>query len=146
MADALAQVVRQLRKRYGPKPAGWQWGRVRKLRLQNPVFQNVPILKWIFNHGPVPCGGDADTTSQAAVNWLDPASETDNIAGMRLTIDVGNWSASRFVLAGGQSGNPLSPHFTDLFDLWQRGEGVPIPWTADDVRDAVRETLRLEPA
>jgi len=27
--------------------------------------------------------------------------------------------------AGGQSGNPLSPHFADLLPYWQRGDGVP---------------------
>ena len=40
---------------------------------------------------------------------------TDNIAGMQCC-GRGDWSKSRFVLAGGQSGNPLSPHRTDLFD------------------------------
>jgi penicillin amidase len=45
----------------------------------------------------------------------------------RMVVDVGDWSAGRFVLAGGHSGNPLSPHCDDLFESWQAGEGVPIP-------------------
>src|SRR5262249_38919309 len=143
--DALAATVRKLRVRFGSKPEHWPWGRVRKLRLRNLIFQETPILKWIFNEGPIAWGGDVDTISQASVVWLDPTADTDCIAGMRMVMDVGNWSASRFILAGGQSGNPLSPHFVDMFPLWQQGEGVPMPWTEEEVRAAVRQELTLKP-
>jgi acyl-homoserine lactone acylase PvdQ len=45
---------------------------------------------------------------------------------------------------GSHIGNPLSPHYDDLFMLWQRGEGVPIAWAPEDVRKAARATLRLQ--
>src|SRR5262249_39688265 len=89
MADALAATVRKLRVRFGSKPEHWPWGRVRKLRLRNLIFQETPILKWIFNEGPIAWGGDVDTISQASVVWLDPTADTDCIAGMRMVIDVG---------------------------------------------------------
>jgi penicillin amidase len=60
-------------------------------------------------------------------------------------MDVGNWSASRFSLAGGQSGNPFSPHYDDLFKLWQDGEGVPIAFATDEVGAAAVQELRLRP-
>jgi penicillin amidase len=63
-----------------------------------------------------------------------------------MAVDVGDWSKSRFVLAGGQSGNPLSPHHTDLFELWQRGDGVPMAWTVEEVRAAAKATLELVPS
>ena len=63
-----------------------------------------------------------------------------------MVIDVGAWSNCRFVLCGGQSENPLSPHYADLFEVWQRGEGVPIPWTPEDIEAATVDTLTLEPA
>ena len=49
------------------------------------------------------------------------------------------------MLAGGQSGNPMSPHYRDLFALWTRGEAVPIAWSEAAVTAAVVETLRLVP-
>jgi penicillin amidase len=61
-------------------------------------------------------------------------------------IDLADPERSRFVLAGGQSGNPLSPHYRDLFDLWRRGDGVPIAWSEGAVAAATRSTLVLEPA
>ena len=60
-------------------------------------------------------------------------------------MDLGDVERSRYVLAGGLSGNPLSPHYADLFELWQRGEGVPIPWSVKAVEAATVERLSLRP-
>ena len=76
---------------------------------------------------------------------LDPLASVDNIASMRMVVDVGAWRNSRFSLPGGQSGNPLSPHYDDLLPLWLRGEGVPIAWTDEEVRQATVQTLELMP-
>jgi penicillin amidase len=53
---------------------------------------------------------------------------------------------TRFVLAGGQSGNPLSPHYADLLSLWKRGEGVPIAWSEEKIDQGTVATLRLTPS
>ncbi|HEY7310802.1 MAG TPA: penicillin acylase family protein [Gemmataceae bacterium] len=143
-ADALAAVIRRLRSRHGSDPAGWAFGRLRPLILRHPLGRKSWLAS-IFNLGPIPFGGDADTINQGAVLPLDPLAPVDNIASLRMAVDVGGWSNSRFSLPGGQSGNPLSPHYDDLFPLWQRGEGVPIAWTEQEIRQSARETLELTP-
>ncbi len=145
IADALATVVRRLRADRGEDPATWAWGRLRTLTLHHPMGRKRWLAR-VFNVGPVPHGGDTDTINQAAALPLEPLAGTDNIASLRLVIDVGAWHNSRFVLPGGQSGNPFSPHYADLFPLWRRGEGVPIPWTPEEVRAAATRTLVLTPA
>jgi penicillin amidase len=106
----------------------------------------IPRLAPALNLGPVPLGGDANTPAQAASGPLDPTANPGFIANTRAVVDLGDLEASRFVLAGGQSGNPLSPHYDDLFELWLGGEGVSIAWTDEAVVAATVETLRLEPA
>ena len=54
---------------------------------------------------------------QASALPSDPLGNPAFVATLRLVVDVGAWSASRFVVAGGQSGNPLSPHYADQFPL-----------------------------
>lgn len=142
IADVLAAVVRRLENEHGPDAARWAWGRVRPLTLRHPLDRK-PLLARIFNVGPVPCAGDSTTTAQASVSLLDPTENPYQIASLRMVIDVGEWGRSRFVLPGGQSGNPLSPHYTDQLPLWQGGEGVPIAWTEEEVSQATRQTLRL---
>jgi penicillin G amidase len=142
IAAALAAVIRDLETVHGRDPARWAWGRLRRLRMTH-LLGGKRFLHQVFNLGPVPCGGDTDTINQASVFPLTPTTDCKNIASLRAVIDVGGWANSRFVLPGGQSGNPLSPHYDDLFPLWQRGEGVPIAWTPDEVRAATVATLEL---
>jgi penicillin amidase len=144
IAEALAAAVRLLRARRGDDPAAWGWGQVRTLTMQHAMGRGR--LARVFNLGPVPYGGDADTINQGAALPLEPLANVDNIASLRVVIDVGAWENSRFCLPGGQSGNPCSPHYADLFPLWLRGEGVPIAWTPEEVRAAARQTLELAPA
>lgn len=144
IADALTTVVRTLRERYGDDPSRWAWGRVRPLTLVHP-FGERPPLNRVFNLGPFPWGGDANTVGQSAVALDDPTGNPPFIASLRAVVDVGNWEASRFVLPGGQSGNPLSPHYDDLLPLWQQGEGVPIAWSPEEVERVTESVLHLEP-
>jgi len=94
----------------------------------------------------VPFGGDVNTPMQAGVVPLDPLRNPGAIANQRTVIDLADVERSRFALAGGQSGNPLSPHYGDLFEVWRRGEGVPIAWSRAAVDAAVRDRLVLRPA
>jgi penicillin amidase len=144
VADVLGGVVRRLRAEFGADPARWGWGRLRPLTLRHPLGERKVFAR-VFNLGPVPWGGDAKTPSQASAPTLDPLGNPAFVATLRLVIDVGAWSNSRFILASGQSGNPLSPHYADQFPLWRIGEGVPIPWTEDEVRQATVATLDLTP-
>lgn len=121
------------------------WGRLHRLRPKSLIFGDVPVLRFVFSLGPIPVGGDTDTINQASVRPTQPIGETDNVAGMRMVVDVGNWSSSRFSVCGGQVGNPCSPHYGDLFEYWRRGDGVPMAWTMVEVRAATRNTLQLDP-
>ncbi len=144
MIAALERAIHTLRQTRGPAPEAWTWGAVRPLWLRHLVGTAKP-LGAVFNRGPFACGGDATTIPQASVDWLHPTGDPIGIASMRLVIDVGRWDDARVVLAGGQSGNPLSPHYDDLLTRWQRGEGVPLPWSPESVERGTRATLRLVP-
>jgi penicillin amidase len=141
---ALASAIHRLRTDHGADPVGWEWGRLRTLTLRHPVG-GQSLLASSFNLGPVPMGGDGTTPMQAASGPLRPFDNPGYLANTRVVIDLADPERSRFVLAGGQSGNPVSPHYRDLFALWQRGEGVPIAWSEPAVEASTRSTLVLEP-
>ncbi|MGL6096190.1 MAG: penicillin acylase family protein [Fimbriiglobus sp.] len=146
LADAIGAAVRHLRTRFGPGPQWWHWGDVRPLVLEHPVFKRVRLLAGVFNRGPVPCGGDQNTISQAGVRPTAPTAPTHNMANLRAVFDAADFANSRFVLAGGQSGNPFSPHYDDQFRLWRTGDAVPIPFAPADVLRSATAMLRLLPA
>ncbi len=143
-AASLAEAIRGLDTAYGPHPAGWRWGHLRPLTLEHPLAARRPLDR-IFNLGPIPMGGDSNTPMQASSGPMEPFGNPGFLANTRCVMDLGNPAASRFSLAGGQSGNPLSPHYGDLFRLWQRGEGVPIAWADSEVAASTVATLTLDP-
>jgi penicillin amidase len=143
-AEALATAVRRLEEAHGPDPGRWAWGRVRKLTLRHALGARR-WLGLIFNRGPLECGGDTNTVAQASVDPLDALAGTVYAASLRAVMDAGRWERSRFVLPGGQSGNPLSPHYDDQLGPWLRGEGLPIPWSEEEVAAAARAALVLVP-
>jgi penicillin G amidase len=145
LADALAAAVRRLAAKHGPEPAGWAWGKVRPLTLLHPVGARKPLDR-IFNLGPFPWGGDQNTVAQCGADPLDPEANPPVIQSMRMIVDLGRFEDSRWVLPGGQSGNPLSPHYADQLALWQRGEGVPIPFSEAQVSAASTRRLSLLPS
>jgi penicillin amidase len=144
MADALTAAMQRLRSALGRDPLRWSWGRFRSLTLRHPLGARKPF-NHVFNLGPYPFGGDATTIAQASVKPLHPMGDPGFMASLRMVVDVGNWSASRFALPGGQSGNPCSPHYADQVPVWMNNEGIPIAWTEEDVERSTRATLRLNP-
>jgi penicillin G amidase len=144
IGEALSAAVQALSQRYGASPSGWRWGSIRPLTLQHPMSIRKPLGR-IFNLGPMPFAGDTNTVSQGGVDPFNPTGNPGALAALRMVIDVGEWDRSRFALPGGQSGNPLSPHYDDQLRLWRAGKGVPIAWSDSAVRRARRHVLALEP-
>ena len=145
MADALDRVVDKLEVERGPRLSKWAWGKVRPLTMKH-FASAVPGLGKVFDLGPVPCGGDLATLAQGAVDFNDPTGNPVGVTNMRFLVDVGRWDETRVVLAGGQSGNPLSPHYSDLFTLWKKGETTRLWWSHEAVRRAAVSILTLAPA
>jgi len=144
IADAVGAAVRELSRRFGKKPAGWTWTRVRPMTLLHPFGDKKP-LDALFNVSGVRCQGDATTLAQGAVDPRDAGANPIGVPTLRAAIDVGEWDAARFVILGGQSGNPLSPQYSDQVPLWERGETLPLYWSEDRIAEAARLTLTLAP-
>lgn len=145
IADALASAVADLHAQRGPDPTAWRWGEVRTVTFRHTISNAVRRLAAIFDRGPFPSAGDTSTIPQASVPPLEPTADPVGVANLRMTVDVGRWSDARWVLAGGQSGNPISPHYDDQLALWHHGGGIPIAWTEEEVAAATRDDLRLVP-
>ncbi|HKK09149.1 MAG TPA: penicillin acylase family protein, partial [Gemmatimonadota bacterium] len=144
VAGALREAVARLRSEAGGDPAAWAWGRVRPLVLKHPLGEAGPLGR-IFDLRTEPIGGDSHTVTQCASLPLDPLGPPSAIPSLRAAVPLGDPEGARFSLPGGQSGNPLSPHYDDLLEPWRSGRGVPIPWSEERVREAAAETLELRP-
>ena len=66
-------------------------------------------------------------------------------ASFRLIVDTGNWDASVGTNAPGQSGNPNSYFYDNLFESWARDEFFPIYYSKDSIEKVVAEKIFLLP-
>lgn len=142
----VAQIFNDMLKKYqgelGPDLYQWRWGTARPLVMAHSLMGRTPLRR-IYNLPAIPGCGDEHTPNHASAMPLDPLGEVKSLPNLRAVIDVGNWAASRWQLAGGQSGNPFSPHYADLFANWKQGKGVFVPFTNDEIQQHKKETLEL---
>ena len=141
---AVGAAAVELEELRGPDVSAWAWGDVRPLTFKHPVGEKKPMDK-VFNLGPFPWGGDANTISQAAVSFLEPTANSPFVASMRMAVDVGEWDSNRFVLPGGQSGNPMSPHYDDQLDLYREGGAISIIWSSEKLAATMIDALEIRP-
>jgi penicillin amidase len=141
LSAALDRALAELRRAYGPEMEQWQWGRAHIARFANPVFGRIAVLRdWV--HIAVPAAGGFDTVNRGSTTIRDDAHpyEQDFGAGLRIITDLAAPAESRMIAVPGQSGNPLSPHFSDLLARWRQFDWL-VPGRASAVA-----TLTLEPA
>lgn len=106
----------------GPDPAQWRWGDVHRVARAHPLAGTDPFP-------PVPMGGDADTP-QAAGFGLRPGAPFTvlGLSVYRQVIDLADPAAASFVIPGGSSGDPASPHFADQLAQWAQHRRIPMFW------------------
>jgi penicillin G amidase len=104
----------------GPDPAHWRWGEVHQAGAAHPLSSSGSL-------GPVPMGGDADTIQAAGYGWRPgtPFSVL-NLSVYRQVVDLADPAAASFVIPGGSSGDPASPHFADQLAVWAQLQRVPM--------------------
>ncbi|MFE1932718.1 penicillin acylase family protein [Streptomyces sp. NPDC059474] len=143
LVETLGIAVRRCRERLGDDPATWSWGRLNTSLLRHPLSQHADeSLPWL-RIGPRPKAGGPETVGVAV---QDPATGVQTTgASVRFVVDVGNWDASVAINTPGQSGDPRSSHYDDLYDLWLAGEVFPLFSSPEAVRAHTESTEILHP-
>ena len=120
LALSLDKAIGELRGRYGADMARWKWGRAHIAIFANPVYRRTPLLRgWLTPR--IASSGGYDTLDRG------PSTITDDRApfvqrfgaGLRIITDLAAPRAAHMMIVPGQSGNPLSRHFSDLLGRWR---------------------------
>ncbi len=124
--QALDQALIDLSARFGGDLESWRWGDAHQAAHDHPVLGTVPVLRALVNIRQSTSGGDTTLLRGRTKGTGDNPYLNVHGGGYRGVYDFADPDASVFVIATGQSGHPLSPHYDDLADLWRRGEYVPM--------------------
>jgi penicillin G amidase len=132
-----------LTKAYGPDRSAWRWGLAHRAHFDHPIFSRLPALSWLFDPD-LPVDGDNFTVNRASpIVDDDSGAAFDDIHGasLRALFDLADLSRSRFVIAGGQSGNPLSDRYADFTQLWREGRYVTIVGRQESLLRLIPESV-----
>jgi penicillin amidase len=122
----------------------WQWGQLHHMTYEHQLAAFAdPEKKVSLNVGPLPMGGDGYTVHNTGFRLSDFNQNTGS--SYREVMDPSNWDRSVTINSPGQSGDPNSPHYRDLFPLWAEGSVVPLLYSRDQVMEAAETVFILRP-
>jgi len=102
-----------------------RWGQVHTRTFRHPLLRE-------FDLGPVERGGGAGTIAADGASY-------------REILDVANWDRSQVINVPGQSGQPGSPFYDNLLQLWADNEYFSLAFSDRAVRSAAKYRLTLKP-
>jgi penicillin amidase len=142
---SLGEAFEETRSLLGPDPTRWRWGTLHHATFIEGASALAPEARRSqFAVGPLEVGGSASTPMATSYRGGDFAVAAG--ASVRMVLDVGAWDNSVVVNAPGQSGDPSSPHFRDLFPLWAGGSYAPLLFSEAAVAAETERVIALTPA
>jgi penicillin amidase len=120
LAAALDRALDELKRRFGDDMEQWRWGVPHQARFANRFWSSIPVLGRLFA-AAVSADGGYDTVNVGATRLASSSEPYADVHGptLRMIVDLADPAAARFMIAPGESGNVLSPHYDDLMASWR---------------------------
>jgi penicillin amidase len=142
LADTLKAARHELTKLLGTDASLQTWGKLHMVRFRHALDQQ-PGAQGLFDLGPLARPGDEYTVNATGTG----SSSWDQVSGAsyREILDTADWDRSVAINTPGQSGQPGSPHYSDLMPLWDAGQYFPLLYSRKAVENGIVDRLVLEP-
>jgi penicillin amidase len=142
LLESLKAAIDEIKQRLGPDSATWTWGRLHHATFEPAVAVLADSqLRAQMSMGPLQVPGSSSTPRAQSYRAADFA--VTGGASVRMVMDVGAWDNSVFINTPGQSNDPLSAHYRDLFPLWAQGSYVPLRFSRAAVDRDAEEVIHL---
>ena len=143
LARSLEEAVGELEAKLGPEMERWRYGQAayKRATLFHPLSGAVPSeMADRFSVGPAPRGGNSYT-----LNNTGGGDNQTSGASFRIIVDTGNWDRTLGANTPGQSGDPDSPFYRNLFGLWAADRYFPVFYSRERVESVTAERSMLLP-
>jgi len=145
LAASLSEALDELSGRLGPDMGAWSWGALHHATFTPAIAPLADAAtRAAMTVGPAPLPGGPSTPK--AATWAPADFNTIAGASVRMVVDVGAWDNSVIINTPGQSGDPASPHYRDLFPLWARGDYAPLLFSRRAIEKQAERVIALTPA
>ena len=137
------QALQNLEIQLGKDASVWRYGseKYKHIFLKHTLSDVVnPVLAKQLNLGPLPRGGDGFTVNNAG----NGDNQTSG-PSFKLLVDAQDWDLSLAMNNPGQSGDPASPFYSNLFLMWQQNRYFPMYYSKTRVMENSRFRMVLSP-
>lgn len=143
LVTSLQQAVAGLTARLGPDMKKWQYGQpnFHHVLIKHPLSNAVDQpTRQKLEAGPHPRGGNGSTPGMTG----NGDNQTSG-ASFRMVADAKDWDLSMFTNTPGQSGDPSSPYYRNLFRYWANDQHFPVYFSKDKVEKSAAGKIVLKP-
>jgi penicillin G amidase len=143
LLSTLDDAINEVEQLLGDNREEWEWGDLKHAYFDHALASGVgDDAAEALNVGPRPMGGSGYTVWNA--NYDEDFQLTSG-ASWRMVIDVGEWDNSLAMSVPGQSGDPESPFYDNLLDMFIKGEYFPLLYTREAIQGACVKQINLNP-
>jgi len=143
LSDAFQQAVSNLEETLGSDMGNWQYGQEKNKHtfMQHALSDAVnDSIKSNLDLGPLPRGGNAYTPGSTGGNLRQSSG-----ASFRMVVNTGDWDAALGTNSPGQSGDPDSPFYDNLFEPWAKDQYFPVYYSRQKIDSVAVNKVVLTP-
>lgn len=143
LSDAFKNAVADLEKNLGEDMAKWQYGQENNKHtyMEHALSDAVnEETKAKLDLGPMPRGGNSYTPGSTGGNLRQSSG-----ASFRMIVNTGDWDAAIGTNGPGQSGNPDSSFYKNLFEPWAKDQYFPVYYSRKKIDSVSVRTKILLP-
>jgi len=122
LTKSFKEAIASLESQLGSDVTQWSWSKVHQVEFQHPIGK-VKLFSKFFNVGTFPISGSNEVINNQLFIYTDEVQVTvKGGPSTRRIIDFSDVENSLSVLPTGQSGNPMSQHYSDQAELFVSGK------------------------
>ena len=141
LARSIKNAISFLETQLGNDVENWTWNKVHTVEYKHSIGE-VPSLRKYFNVGPFEVRGGNEVINNQLFK-LDSTGYYKVHSGpsTRRVIDFSDVEKSVSILPTGQSGNPLSDHYKDQAEKYNKGEFVPMLLNHNEIKKSNNKVI-----
>jgi penicillin amidase len=143
LLNSFQQAITGLTAKLGPDMKKWQYGQAsyHHVNIKHPLSNAVDAAtRQKLDVGLMPRGGYGSTPGMTG----NSDNQTSG-ASFRMVADARDWDLTMFTNAPGQSGDPASPFYKNLFNFWATDQHFPVYFSREKVQKYGVSTIVLKP-
>lgn len=143
LKETFESAIQTLNEKYGDDMVNWKYGQEKYMHVElkpliYPLLNNAQ--KEAYAIKAVPKGGYNNTVN-ATSGWEKQTSG----ASFRIITDLSDWDKTLMINTPGQSEDPESPFYRNLFPIWADNEYFPAYFTAGRIKENAYSLTILKP-